>query len=277
MPVEQRSVVKSIALESYDNGIAPTTLAITTDNEAPLPRKKYGTETPNTMALPKSGETLPARPEPAVVRALLIGGGSSHDFERYFHKADSATLKAAGGIVTAYTSNVEEAVALMPNADVIVLSANHGSFGLAPFQKALNAFADARHGLVIVHAGTWHNWPEKTNYNTRFLGGGARGHGFGDFQVFNKQPQHPVMHGVPETFTIHDEHYKVDLDSGTPTEVLAMTGIEPQSQKTYPSVWVVKDSKAKIVGIGLGHAEEAHSNPAYQKLLVNALRWAAGK
>ena len=277
IPVARRSVVKSIALESYDNGIAPTTLAITTDNEAPLPRKKYGTETPNTMALPKSGEMLPARPEPGMLRALLIGGGSSHDFERYFHMADSATLKAAGGIVTAYTSNVEEAIALMANADVIVLSANHGSFGLAPFQKALNAFADAGHGLVIVHAGTWHNWPEKTGYNTRFLGGGAKGHGFGDFQVINKQPAHPVMQGVPETFTIHDEHYKVELDSVTPTELLAMTGVEPQSKKAYPSVWVVKDPKAKMVGIGLGHADEAHSNPAYQRLLVNSVRWAAGK
>ncbi len=276
VPVEQRGVVKSIALESYNNGIAPTTLAITTDNDAPLPHRKYGTEAPASAALPKSGETLPAKAEPRIIRALLIGGGSSHDFERYFHKADSATLRAAG-IVTAYTSNVEEALALMPNADVIVLSANHGSFGLAPFQRALNAFADAGHGLVIVHAGTWHNWPEKTNFNTRFLGGGARGHGFGDFQVLDKAPAHPVMQGVPDTFTIHDEHYKVELDAGTPTEVLAMTSVEPQSKKAYPSVWVVKDAKAKIVGIGLGHADEAHSNPAYQKILANAVRWVAGK
>ncbi len=277
IPVEQRGPVASLALESYDNGIAPTTLAITTDNEAPLPRHKYSTETPNTMALPKTGEILPAAAAPGQVRALLIGGGSSHDFEKYFHKADSEILKAAGNIATAYTSNVEEAIALMGQADVIVLSANHGSFGLAPFQKALNAFADAGHGVVVVHAGTWHNWPEKSGYNTRFLGGGARGHGFGDFQVFNKQLAHPVMQGVPAEFTIHDEHYKVELDAGTPTEVLAMTSEEPQSHKAYPSVWVVKDPKARMVGIGLGHADEAHRNPAYQKVLVNAVRWAAGK
>jgi hypothetical protein len=40
---------------------------------------------------------------------------------------------------------------------------------------------------------------------------------------------------------------------------------------------VVKDPKAKIVAIGLGHAAEAHGNPAYQKLLVNAVRWVAGR
>ena len=84
------------------------------------------------------------------------------------------------------------------------------------------------------------------------------------------------MAGVPAEFTIHDEHYKVELDPNAAVEVLAMTSTEPKSEKAYPSVWVVKDPKAKLVGIGLGHAEEAHSNPAYQKLLVNAVRWVAG-
>jgi len=40
LPVADRSPVTKIVLESYLNGIAPTTLAITTDNEAPRPRKK---------------------------------------------------------------------------------------------------------------------------------------------------------------------------------------------------------------------------------------------
>jgi hypothetical protein len=275
LPVEDRAPITKVVLESYLNGISPTTLAITSDNDAPQPRKKFALTAPE--ELPRSGETLPARAEPGVIRALLIGGGSSHDFEKYFHQADSATLKAAGQILTAYTSNAGEALELMPNADVIVLSANHRSFGTPDFQHALNAFADAGKGLVIVHAGTWYNWPAISGYNKRFLGGGARGHGFGDFQVLNQQPNHPVMAGVPAEFTIHDEHYKVELDPGAPVEVLAMTSIEPQSNKAYPSVWVVKDPKAKIVGIGLGHAAEAHGNPAYQKLLVNAVRWVAGR
>ncbi len=278
LPVNERSAIKSLVLESYNNGISPTTLAITADVDAPKQRQKYEAAERVLKVekdLPKSGATLPAKAEAGVVRALLIGGGSSHDFEKYFHLADSATLDTTGKIVTAYTSNADEALALMANADVIVLSANHGSFGNAPFQKALNAFADAGKGLVIVHAGTWYNWPVLSGYNKRFLGGGARGHGFGDFQVFNKQPEHPVMVNVPAEFTIHDEHYKVELDADAAVEVLAMTSVEPQSKKAYPSVWVVKDPKARIVGIGLGHADEAHRNPAYQQLLINAVRWVA--
>ena len=33
------------------------------------------------------------------------------------------------------------------------------------------------------------------------------------------------------------------------------------------------DAKTRIVCISLGHAEPAHSNPAYQTLLTNAVIW----
>jgi len=41
LPVKGRSPVAKVILESYLNGLSPTTLAITTDNEAPQPRRKY--------------------------------------------------------------------------------------------------------------------------------------------------------------------------------------------------------------------------------------------
>lgn len=226
--------------------------------------------------LPKSGETLPATAQAGTIRALLVGGGSSHDFETFFHHADSATLKAAGGIVPAYTSNADEAIALLTNADVLIFSANHPSFGTPEFQKALNAFADARHGIVLLHAAIWFNWPSAAEYNQRFVGGGARSHGRGEFTVFNRQPAHPVMRGVPAEFKIVDEQYRVTLEGGAPIDALAETSPEAESGKAYPSVWLVKDSKARIVNIALGHANEAHGNPAFQTMLVNAVRWVHG-
>ncbi len=222
--------------------------------------------------LSKSGETLPADSKTGAIRALLVGGGSSHDFETYFHLADSATLKAHG-ILTAYTSNADEAIAQMANADVLVFSANHASFGTPDFQKALISFADAGHGLVICHAGVWFNWNDAPAYNQRFVGGGARSHSRGEFTVFNRQPSHPVMLGVPAEFKVVDEQYRVVLNAGAPFEVLAETSPESESGKAFPSVWVVNDQRARFVDIALGHAAEAHGNAAYQALLVNAVRW----
>jgi type 1 glutamine amidotransferase len=172
---------------------------------------------------------------------------------------------------------LEEALSLFARADVIVLSANHGQFGTPPFQNALNAFADSGRGLVIVHAGGWYNWPPISGYNKRFVAGGARGHGRGDFTVFNRAPEHPVMKGVPAEFMINDEHYRSILDIGTEFEVLAETEVEKATNKPYPAVWSVKDAKARIINISLGHAQEAHSNPAYQTLLKNAVHWCSGR
>ncbi len=41
LPVNERTPIKTVALESYKNGIAPTTLAITADTETPKPRGNF--------------------------------------------------------------------------------------------------------------------------------------------------------------------------------------------------------------------------------------------
>ncbi len=49
------------------------------------------------------------------------------------------------------------------------------------------------------------------------------------------------------------------------------------SDKIYPSVFVIKHPKAKIVGVALGHDAESHSIAPYQNMLRNAVRWVANK
>ena len=122
----------------------------------------------------RAEESLPEKPEPGVIRVLLIGGGSSHDFEKYFHLADAATLKAAGKITPAYAGDAPTALKLMPNSDVIVFSANHAQFSKPDFQKAINAFADSGHGVITLHAGTWYSWKDELTFNKRFVGGGTK-------------------------------------------------------------------------------------------------------
>jgi hypothetical protein len=41
LPVNEREPVKRLILESYKNGVAPTTLAITADRKTPKPRGKF--------------------------------------------------------------------------------------------------------------------------------------------------------------------------------------------------------------------------------------------
>jgi len=55
------------------------------------------------------------------------------------------------------------------------------------------------------------------------------------------------------------------------------TGKSPITGKTFPVVWIVKHSKARIACITLGHDGKAHEHPAFQAILQNSVAWAAGK
>ncbi len=218
------------------------------------------------------GELFADPQPPKTLRVLLIGAGSSHDFPKYFLKADSKTLDAAGGMDVAFTPNLGESLKLLPQADVLVFSGNDKQFGTKEFQKALNDFADAGKGLVFVHAATWDHsdWP---GYNDRFIDGKTPGHGYGEFEVTLKDSGTPITKGMPATFKITDENYRFKPGPGDKSTILAENAAD--GGKAHQSVWIVKDPKTKIVCITLGHADEAHSNPAYQALLTNAVNYVA--
>lgn len=221
----------------------------------------------------KFGEPKPAK----TIRVLLAGAGSSHDFPKYFLTADAETLKAAGGIDVAATPNLDETLRLLPQADVLVFSGNHAQYAKPEFQKALNDFADAGKGIVILHAATWYNWPANTGYNKRFVGGGTKGHGSGDFEVTVKNTSHPVTKDVAPKFIINDESYRQIMDVDANVEILAENPTDHTNAAVHPSVWVVKDPRTRIVAITLGHAEKAHASPHYQKLLLNSIKWTASR
>ena len=85
------------------------------------------------------------------------------------------------------------------------------------------------------------------------------------------------MRGMPAKFTVNDELYWFEPDSqGAPIQVLA-TAHSPSKNKTFPMVFVAEHPKARIVGIALGHDGAVHDHPAFQRLLNNAVRWAAAK
>ena len=208
---------------------------------------------------------------------LLVGGGSSHDFAKWFNECDSATLKAAG-FATRYTEEVDEATRLLSEADVLLYSTNQAPFGGLGFQAALRKAADAGKGLVLLHPGLWYNFGANQEYNRVFVGGGSRGHdAIGEFEVKLAKPDHPVLAGLSGNFKITDELYYSKFDpAGSPTEVLA-TATSPKSGQTFPSIWTVKHEQTKIVCIAPGHDGRVHELPEFKKILVNAVKWAAPK
>jgi type 1 glutamine amidotransferase len=208
------------------------------------------------------------------IKVLIVSGGGWHEFDRWFGKADTASLNAAGITSVHYTESSNVAAMELPKADVMIMSANVPGFDTPAFRKAVFDHVAAGKGLVFLHSGVWHNfpWPE---YERELIGGPARSHeGKAPFQE-QVVGEHPVTEGLPKTFTVVDELYHTAADPKGPGIDVLVQAVRGQTK--YASVWVVHHPTARIVCIALGHDGESHNQAEFKKLLRNSVAWAAGR
>jgi len=312
LEVKKPGPISKVTLESYNNGVTPVVVSMTADIPGTSGQPAGGTGVPpvktgdtgvppvqpqapaaSTDPTPKEGAKgdgplQPAAPiswEPGKTKVLLVGGGSSHNFAKFFGESDTATLKAAGYAVH-YTEDRDQAAAELANADVAVISVNRQFFDTPAWRKAVFDFAAAGKGIIMLHPGTWFGYSRWSELNARIVGGGSRGHDkLGPFEVnvLTNKKDHPVMAGVPANFAVEDELYYMNAEPHTnppdtsPIEVLAETSPSQKYGRPHPSVWITQHEKARIVGIALGHDARVHELPAFKTLLSNAVKWAGGR
>jgi putative membrane-bound dehydrogenase-like protein len=255
--------IQRLMIESMDTAVAPVFVAIT----AELGGKPV-------QEADASGDGN-GNGDSASIRALIVGGGSSHDFNRWFNQADSATLSAKAKVK--YTGDISTVLPALKDIDVLYLS-NNQPMQDSELRKAIFGHVEAGKGLLLVHPALWYNWKDWPEYNRVLVGGGSKSHDkYGEFEVTVQETGHPIMAGVPATFKITDElyHHEKDKD-GSPIQVLA-TGTNPVTGKTFPVAWITEHPKARIVCLTLGHDGKAHEHPAFKTLLQNSLAWVARK
>ncbi|WP_240485910.1 ThuA domain-containing protein [Anditalea andensis] len=208
------------------------------------------------------------------IKILIVGGGSSHDFEKWYKEADKNTLSKDGLADVIYTENVDSISYYLRDRDVLYLT-NNQPIDDDRTRRDIMAFANKGKGLILGHAALWYNWKDWPEYNQILVSGGSRGHDrYGEFKVEVVNEKHPVTRGVPKNFSLKDELYYFNVDPiGPGIEVLAAASSE--SSGTFPSVFIVKHASSRIVGIALGHDEASHELEAYQTILTNAFMWAA--
>ena len=213
----------------------------------------------------------------------MISGGSSHKFSQFYGGTDRAFLKAAGYSVN-YTEDRDQAAEALASgeADVALISVNRKFFNTPAYREALKAFAASGKGIIMHHPGTWYGYKDWPELNAQIVGGGSRGHDkIAAYAVNAVRPQHPIMKGVPASFTVEDELYYMnsgpqEIPEGTsPITVLAETSPSKKFSKSHPAVWITQHPKSRVVGITIGHDERTHDHPAFQTLLTNAVKWAS--
>jgi hypothetical protein len=242
-PKNPDAVVASLVLESFDNHIAPTFLALT----AELP-----------------GATKDEAVRDASPSHLILGGGSSHDFDRWFKNEDLATLGEPPRMYTRdYSDRPNDLIAPGSSIRMLTLCTNQP----LPEQVRETVFAIAKGGggLFAMHAACWRNWEDWDAYYD-LIGGAATSHEpLQEFRVEVLVPNHPVTKGMPASFTIVDELYRFEPQG----EIYVLAeGVSLKTGERYPVVWIPETFR--VVGTTLGHDGQAHEHAAFKTLLRNA-------
>lgn len=143
---------------------------------------------------------------------------------------------------------------------------------LVAIRTTSHAFA-ARAGVKV--ADDLDQWPA---FDEEVLGGKYTGHynnnGGTDVAINTHAQVHPIMAGVRQaSFHSGGTLYKCAVNKGT--QVL-MNGVTVDAGKpvTHPVLWTNKFGNSRVVYTSLGH-EKDFEQPAFNRILVNAIYWAA--
>jgi type 1 glutamine amidotransferase len=203
---------------------------------------------------------------------LVVGGGGSHDFNRWYKTEDTQLINTIEAVHAIYTDNTDSIRFYLKTTDLLVLTNNQPIPKAS--QVAIEKFIAQGKPLILLHAAVWYNWQDWPKYNLAYVGGGSKSHeNFQEFKNIVVNTAHPINKGVSPEFVFKDELYRHEPDaSGKGIDVLVI-GQSLETAKVYPAVFTVNHTKSKIVGITLGHDEHSHLDKDYRKILINAINW----
>jgi len=146
-------------------------------------------------------------------------------------------------------------------------------------KKHLREFLESGKGLVILHHAIFDylDWDWFTKEVSVVTQDPNRDRSRPDYKhdvslQIEPTVKHPVLSGIGP-FHITDETYRGLIFAPTNTTLLRTN--DPTSDG--PVAWISPYKKSRVVVIQLGHDEQAHLDPNYQKLVHNAILWAGSR
>ncbi len=272
----------------------------------------YGIETPELRSRAEVAAVLDKAPKPqadASLRPLTIlfaGGAKDHPPRSHSHdvlpKRWKVLLGGAGpgdeAVTNLYRPQVEEDQALITagspqvkalstlewpteeqfaTADVIMLYQHPKCLSDAKHQQQLDAFLNRGGGLVLSHYVLWN--PSAALADLLGLAKGKESQ-YKHKVVTLKLPEtrHPIMHGLPDTFTLADEcFWNLQGDRGKITALATSDEIVGNQVSAEPVIWAYERGKGRVVASTLGHFDWTFDDPFFRTILLRGLAWAAGE
>jgi len=206
------------------------------------------------------------------IKVLMLGGDKHHDYKLCYDVLDRKILENAGIAKVTYTEDIAECAKELPDTDVFMACGNV-KYDDA-LKQAIMDFLDRDGGFMLMHAAVWtrKGWPL---LNTKIVGGTPKGHEKkgNTFDVHNLMPDHALMKGVPASFGIVDELYRIEHHQKNIKWTILAESKSRETGLSYPSIWISKRKTGKVLSCALGHDQLAHDVPAYKQFLRNAITW----
>lgn len=184
------------------------------------------------------------------IRVLSIVAGEGHDVARLSAML-AWILKRHDGVQLTLSQQITPQQ--LQNVDAVVLFTPGVSLG-AEQRQALQQFLQCGGGVFYLH----------TSHAPAAEGAA------GNVVVQMEQPRHPTMQAVP-SFQITDAPIQSESHLPAGAQVLA------RQRNGQPLAWAQQVGKGRIFVTALGHAPSAWNHPAFQKMVVNAVYWCAGR
>lgn len=137
-------------------------------------------------------------------------------------------------------------------------------------QGAFTEYVRKGGGLLAIHSGTAEY--RETLELRRLLGGVFVHHPKQCPVTVVPQADHPLTTGAT-SFTLTDEHYFMEMGE-EPVETFLTSQSEHGEQ---PAGWTRTEGNGRVCVLTPGHNVEIWLEPAYQTLILNAMRWTLGK
>ncbi len=203
---------------------------------------------------------------------VLYMGGRGHDWKGY-QKSIAALLKKQGDFELVISNKLDDLKAdNIKDYAVVLFFGSGGDFTDPAQEKGLDDYVKNGGGVVGVHATDAF---KKSDVYWKLFGGQFIGHGGGKFPVVITDKTHPITEGM-ERFEIEDESYRDKFHPETKDKLHHLGRIDRGSEN-HSMIWVHEYGKGRLFNTGLGHDKKAWVNPAFQKLVIRALYWAAKK
>ncbi len=220
--------------------------------------------------------------------AVILSGGVAHDFPAL--SARLADLLAGAGVTAVIRTDIEQAALAAGAADLLVVNmlrwrmldgryaAQRGQWGLTlsgPARAAVTGWVHGGGAVLAMHASCicFDDWPEWKQLAGARWAWGTSGHppaGPAQVQVAGG---HPIVAGLPATFSTDDEIYGfLDLAAGVEPLLTAEHG-----GVSHPLLWARAAGAGRVAHTTLGHHLPSYDPPEVQRIVRRSALWALGE